>query len=96
MSARRMAELGSKPALAAHVRLRFDKARETWTLQAPERSFMLDETAHAIIVRCDGEAELEAIIEDLRKAFGDPPRDAVEADVLGLVQDLADKGVIAL
>ncbi|HEV7159508.1 MAG TPA: pyrroloquinoline quinone biosynthesis peptide chaperone PqqD [Caulobacteraceae bacterium] len=96
MTARRLAELGCKPALAAHVRLRFDKARDCWTLQAPERSFMLDETAHAIIVRCDGAADLEAIIEDLRAAFGDPARETVERDVLALVQDLVDKGVIGL
>lgn len=84
----------SVPRLAPHRRLRHDLHRGVWTVQAPERSFILDETAHAILSRCDGEASLTVIIESLCAAFADAPRETIAADVTGLLQDLADKGVI--
>ena len=83
------------PRLAPHMRLRFDKAREVWAIQAPERSFMLDEVAHAIISRCDGKAAIGEVIDDLCAGFADAPREVIEADVMALLQDFADKGVVA-
>jgi pyrroloquinoline quinone biosynthesis protein D len=85
----------SVPRLAPHRHLRRDLRRDVWTVQAPERTFILDETAHAILSRCDGQASLAAIIESLCAAFPDAPRDIIAADVTHLLQDLADKGVIA-
>jgi pyrroloquinoline quinone biosynthesis protein D len=85
----------SVPRLAPHRRLRHDPQRDTWTVQAPERCFILDETAHAILSRCDGKASLAAIIESLCASFPDAPRDIIAADVTHLLQDLADKGVVA-
>lgn len=85
----------SVPYLAPHRRLRHDPQRGIWTVQAPERSFILDETAHAILSRCDGQTSITAIIESLCASFPDAPRDIIAADVTHLLQDLADKGVIA-
>jgi pyrroloquinoline quinone biosynthesis protein D len=82
--------------MAAHRRLQFDKTRESWNIQAPERAFLLDETAHAIVSRCDGERTIAAIVDDLCVAYAGAPRDAITADVLTLVQDFADKGVMTL
>jgi len=93
---RALVEAGSAPRLARHMRLKFDKVRDTWTLQAPERAFMLDPVAHAILERCDGAATLEVIIDQLCDAFEGAPRDQIQADVKALLQDLADKGVVAL
>jgi pyrroloquinoline quinone biosynthesis protein D len=76
------------------MRLRHDTAREQWTVQAPERSFLLDEIAHAVVARCDGRASLSVIIEGLCADFS-APRDVIAQDVTALLQDLADKGVIA-
>ena len=95
MSERIIIGLESVPRLAAHARLRFDKARDSWTIQAPERSFMLDPIAHAIISRCDGQASTAAIVEDLCRTFEGAPHDVIEADVIKLIQDFADKGVMA-
>ena len=95
MSERIIATEESRPKLAAHRRLQFDKARDTWTIQAPERAFMLDEIAHAIVSRCTGEATLGEIVDDLCRAY-DAPRDAVAPDVLKLIQDFVDKGVMVL
>ena len=81
------------PRLAPHMRLRHDTARGQWSVQAPERSFLLDEIAHAVIARCDGRASLSAIIDGLCADFS-APRDVIAQDVTALLQDLADKGVV--
>jgi pyrroloquinoline quinone biosynthesis protein D len=75
------------------MRLRHDTAREQWTVQAPERSFLLDEIAYAVVARCDGRASLSAIIAGLSADFS-APRDVIAQDVTALLQDLADKGVV--
>jgi pyrroloquinoline quinone biosynthesis protein D len=85
----------SVPRLAPHRRLRRDPLRDVWTIQAPERCFMLDDAAHAVISRCDGKTSLAAIIESLCASFPDAPRDTITADVTHMLQDLIDKGVVA-
>jgi pyrroloquinoline quinone biosynthesis protein D len=85
----------SRPRLAAHRRLRFDEARKSWTIQAPERVFLLDDIAHAIVSRCDGERTLAAIVDELRAAF-EAPRELIADDVRRLLQDFSDKGVMEL
>ena len=86
----------SVPRLAPHMKLRFDKARDIWTIQAPERSFMLDPIAHQVVSLCDGVQTVSLVIEDLCLLFPDAPADIIEADVFKLIQDLADKSVLAL
>jgi pyrroloquinoline quinone biosynthesis protein D len=95
MTGRILITANSVPRLAPHRRLKHDIQRATWTIQAPERCFMLDETSHAIVSRCDGKASLAAIIESLCAAFPEAPRDTIAADTTQLLQGLADKGVIA-
>lgn len=82
------------PRLSPHMRLRQDKARGGWTIQAPERSFVLDDIAHAIVTRCDGMASVAAIVAGLCAVFPGAPPEAVERDITTLLQDLADKGVM--
>lgn len=94
MSERTVIAQNSVPRFAPHMRLRFDKVREIWTIQAPERTFVLDEIAQAIVSRCDGDAQVEAIIESLAATFPTAPRDVIEKDVVALLQNFADKGVI--
>jgi len=86
---------GSVPRLAAHARLRFDKQREQWVLLAPERIFVLDDIALAIVERCQGSATLGEIVDDLARTF-DAPREQVLSDAGALLQDFLDKGVMAL
>ena len=95
MSARALANDSSRPRLSAHRRLRFDEARNSWTIQAPERVFLLDEIAYAIVSRCNGKMTLSEIIDELCAAF-DAPRDVVDNDARKLVQDFTDKGVMEL
>ncbi len=83
----------SVPRLRRGVKLRFDQRREAWVLLAPERVLMPDETAVAILQRCDGAATVGAIVDDLSRAY-DAERALIAGDVTALLQDLAAKGVI--
>lgn len=85
----------ARPRLSAHRRLKFDEARKSWTIQAPERVFLLDEIAYAIVSRCDGARTVGVIVDELCTAF-EAPRDLVVADVQKLVLDFAGKGVMEL
>jgi pyrroloquinoline quinone biosynthesis protein D len=91
-----MIDLDAKPKLAPHMRLRLDQARQSWTIQAPERSFLLDETAHAIVSRCDGAASVREIADALCAAYPGAPRDVIETDILDLLRNFLDKGVMAI
>ena len=94
MSERTMISAESVPRLPMGVKLRFDKQRDNWVVLAPERLFVPDPIALEVIKRCDGEASVAAIVDDLAKTFS-ADRDVIERDVSTLLQDLADKGVIA-
>jgi pyrroloquinoline quinone biosynthesis protein D len=83
------------PALARGVKLRFDKARDAWVVLAPEKVLMPDQIAIEILKRCDGTAQVAAIVDDLAVTFS-ADRDQVAADVRAFLQDLADKGLLRL
>ena len=83
----------SVPRLPRGVKLRFDKQRDQWVVLAPERVFVPDPIALEIIKRCDGEATVAAIVDDLAKTY-EAPRAVIAKDVNAMLQDLADKGVM--
>lgn len=83
------------PALARGVKLRFDKARDVWVLLAPERVLMPDDIAVEILKRCDGKADVSAIVDDLCRTFA-AERDQVTGDVKAFLQDLVEKGMVAI
>jgi pyrroloquinoline quinone biosynthesis protein D len=63
-------------------------------LLAPERVFVPDDIAVEILRRCDGVATVAAIADALAEKFG-AAREEVARDVLEMLQDLAEKGVVA-
>ncbi|MBN6152420.1 pyrroloquinoline quinone biosynthesis peptide chaperone PqqD [Xanthomonas sp. AmX2] len=83
----------SCPRLAPGVRLQHDRTREQWVLLAPERVVELDEIAHAIVSRCDGQRPLTAIAHELAGEFDADP-DEVQRDVLELAAQLFDKRLL--
>ena len=93
MSARLIVDAATVPRLADHVALRFDQKRGQWLLLAPERLFVLDEPARAVVERCRGGATLASIADALAADY-DAPRARVLADAAALLQDLADKGLV--
>jgi pyrroloquinoline quinone biosynthesis protein D len=84
----------SVPGLPVGVKLRFDKQRDQWVILAPERLFVLDSIALEIVKRCDGKASVAEIVNDLAETF-EAPRDVILKDVGALLQDLADKRILA-
>ena len=94
MSARVIIADGSVPKLPRHAKLRFDKPRDKWIILAPERVFELDEIAYEVVSLCDGERSLVDLIDVLSAKFDQAPRDAIQTDVTGMLQNLADKGFI--
>jgi len=83
----------SIPRFADEVVFRFDEARERWVILAPERVLMPDEIAVEILKRCDG-ASVAAIVDDLARTFQEDA-DVIRGDVVAMLQDLTDKGVLA-
>jgi pyrroloquinoline quinone biosynthesis protein D len=83
----------SVPRLPRHIKFRFDEARQQWLLLAPERVLMPDEIAVEILKLCDGAADVGGIADALAAKFA-APRDIVGKDVVQMLQDLADKGVV--
>jgi len=82
------------PQFPRGVRLKHDKARGQWVILAPERMFALDDIAQAIMQQIDGEKNVSTIVDALAETF-QAPRDLILQDVLTLMQDFADKGVLS-
>lgn len=94
MSARTVLGPESVPKLPRHAKLRFDKARERWIINAPERVFELDETAGEVLRLLDGERSLDAVVDNLCERYEQAPRDVISKDVTEMLQGLADKGFV--
>jgi pyrroloquinoline quinone biosynthesis protein D len=60
---------------------------------APERVLTPDETAVAVLKLCDGQRTVEDIVQALAKEYS-APADVIRADVIELLQGLADKGYV--
>jgi len=77
-----------------HVKFRHDQTRGRWVILAPERLMLPDETSVEILKLMDGKQSVDGIVDMLVDLFG-APREVIAADVVVLLQDLADKGVVA-
>ena len=82
-------------AFAPHIVFRFDEVRQRWVILAPERLMLPDEQAVEILKLIDGKASTGAIVDGLAARYTQAPRDLIAKDVLAMLQDLADKGVLA-
>lgn len=80
--------------LAPHVKFRHDETRGRWVVLAPERLLLPDEPAVEILKLLDGSRSVGQVIDALALRF-DAPRAVIGGDVTQLLQDLADKGVLA-
>jgi pyrroloquinoline quinone biosynthesis protein D len=83
----------SRPALPRHIKMRHDAGRGRWILLAPERVFEPDETAVAVLKLCDGERSVSDIAAILSKEY-QAPLEVITRDIVAMLQDLADKGVV--
>jgi pyrroloquinoline quinone biosynthesis protein D len=83
----------SRPVLPRHAKLKFDETRQVWVILAPERVLAPDEIAVEILKLCDGVRSVSDIIDQLAEKYA-AERDAIGADVIAMLQDLADKGFL--
>ena len=83
----------SKPALPRHIKLRHDESRGRWVILAPERVFNPDDTAVAVLKLCDGARSVSDIVAQLAIDY-QAPASEIESDVIAMLQDLSDKGVV--
>jgi pyrroloquinoline quinone biosynthesis protein D len=83
----------SAPKLPRHIKMRHDTARGCWLILAPERVFTPDAIAVAVLQLCDGSRSVETIAGELAQTYS-APADRILSDIIPLLQDLADKGVV--
>ena len=69
---------GSKPSIARGFRLQWEPAQKAHVLLYPEGMVKLNGSAGEILKRCDGSRDVEAIVDDLERAF----------DATGLAKDV--------
>jgi pyrroloquinoline quinone biosynthesis protein D len=81
------------PAFAPGVKFRRDEVRQAWVVLAPERLFLPDEQAVAILQRVDGRRSLGAIVDELAVQYL-APRELIATDVAAMLRDLAEKNVL--
>jgi pyrroloquinoline quinone biosynthesis protein D len=90
---RNLIAAASRPALARHIKMRHDAARDRWVLLAPERVLYPDAIAVAVLQLCDGSRSVEAIAEELAGTYN-AAKEHILGDIVPLLQGLADKGVV--
>src|SRR3974377_961533 len=83
----------SRPVLPRHAKLKFDETRKVWVILAPERVLAPDEIAVEVLQLCDGVRSVVDIADQLAQKYA-APREAIAADVIAMLQDLADKGFL--
>ncbi len=83
----------ARPELPRHIKLRHDQGRGRWIILAPERVFSPDDTAVAVLQLCDGQRSVEDIAQHLSREY-QAPCEVILNDILAMLQDLSDKGVV--
>jgi len=58
------------PRLDKLYRLQFEEAQKAWVLLYPEGMVKLNDSAGAILQRCDGAHTVAMMVEELQQAFG--------------------------
>jgi pyrroloquinoline quinone biosynthesis protein D len=91
---RAIVSAASRPGLARGRRLHYDEPRDRWVIQAPERVLSPDPIAVEVLQLCDGRRTVAEVAESLSVRYN-ASKEQIEADVIAMLQDLADKGVVS-
>lgn len=83
----------TKPRLPRFLKLRHDPARGHWLLLAPERVLTPDDVAVEILKLCDGTRTVDEIAQTLAADY-EAPLERIRADIISLLQNMADKRYI--
>jgi pyrroloquinoline quinone biosynthesis protein D len=90
---RAIVSAATRASLPAHIKLRHDAGRGKWLILAPERVFEPDDIAVAVLKLCDGQRTVADIAGVLAKEYNAPEAE-ITGDIVAMLQDLADKGVV--
>ena len=77
--------LEGRPRVAGHFRLQWEEVQKSWVLLYPEGMVKLNGSAGEIMQRLDGQKTVQAVIDELERAF----------DTTGLNPDVLDFLAIA-
>ncbi len=83
------------PRLSPGHKFRLDAVRGSWVLLGPERVFVPDEHAAAVLRLVDGTRDIDAIVAELAACYA-APAEAIRADVVAMLDDLSARGAIRL
>ena len=86
-----MTELTAKPKLARLFRMQWEEAQGAYVLLYPEGMVKLNQSAGEILKRCDGERDVQAIIDDIEQTFN---ATGLEKDVTGFLEIATERGWI--
>lgn len=81
----------TRPRLATGARLQYDEVREEHLLLVPEGVVRLNATAAEVLELCDGERSLDDVVGALSARYDGAD---LGDDVRGLVQAMAEKGLV--
>ncbi len=86
-----MSELTAKPKLARLFRMQWEEAQGAYVLLYPEGMVKLNQSAGEILKRCDGERDVQAIIDDIEQTFN---ATRLDKDVTGFLEIATERGWI--
>ena len=86
-------DLNLRPVLAPHVRLKIDPVQNEPVLLFPEGLLILNETAHEIVRRCDGQTSIADLLRQLSEEF-DVAEDVLCADVFENLEHLQQRNLL--
>ena len=84
--------LGSRPRVGSGFRLQWEPAQNAHVLLYPEGMVKLNGSAGEIMKRCDGSADIAAIVADLEQTF---QTQGLERDVVAFVEMAAKQRWLA-
>jgi pyrroloquinoline quinone biosynthesis protein D len=83
-------DLNAAPRLAPGCRLHPTEA----ILLVPEGALSLQGPAREILAQLDGKQTVSAIVDELRKQYPGADRDAMQQDVVSLLERMEQRGVV--
>ena len=75
------------------MKFRHDPIRDAWVILGPERLFIPDDHAVAVLKLIDGTRSVGEIASSLAEIY-DAPVAMIEADIWPMLQDLAASGAV--
>jgi pyrroloquinoline quinone biosynthesis protein D len=84
-----MNDLQSKPKLSRLFRMQWEEAQSSYVLLYPEGMVKLNQSAAEILKRCDGERDVNTIVDDLQQIFGATD---LQDDVKEFLREASERG----